>query len=72
MPSKRAIFTPLSILFRPHQSISLLIIFWWRRRVPPPGPMSLLHCPFITIAGKPALLNIDEEQSLGKGELLIF
>jgi len=58
MPGKRAIFTPLSILFRPlHKAEEQAILkdstnsaLWWRRRVPPPGPMGLFHSPFITIA----------------------
>jgi len=53
-PSKKTIFTPLSILFRPHQKPAFLIFeaagFWWRRRVPPPGPIGLLHRSFIAIA----------------------
>jgi hypothetical protein len=53
MPSKKSIFTPLSILFRPHQKLVHpdMTSFWWRRRVPPPGPIGLLHRSFIAIAG---------------------
>ena len=52
MPGKRAIFTPLSILFRPRHKAAASAALWWRRRVLPPGPMGLLHRPFITIAGR--------------------
>jgi hypothetical protein len=51
MPSKKSIFTPLSILFRPHQKPVEPAGFWWRRRVPPPGPIGLFHRSFIAIAG---------------------
>ena len=50
MPSEKPIFTPLSILFRPHQKPVGPTGFWWRRRVPPPGPIGLLHRSFIAIA----------------------
>ena len=58
MPSKKSIFTPLSILFRPHQKPIVPIGFWWRRRVPPPGPMGLLHRPFIAIAARGSIRHI--------------
>ena len=49
MPSKKTIFTPLSILFRPHQKPVTWTGLWWRRRVPPPGPLRLFHRRFIAI-----------------------
>jgi hypothetical protein len=52
MPGKSSIFTLLSILFRPRHKAAKPAALWWRRRVPPPGPISLLHRPFITIAGR--------------------
>ena len=52
MPGKGAIFTPSSILFRPRHRPACGAGFWWRRRVPPPGPMGLLHRPFIAISGR--------------------
>ena len=61
IPGKKPVFRHVSILFRPHAV----------RRIPQdtgetgnlveapgtaPGPLCLLHKPFIAIAGKPALL----------------
>ena len=40
---KKPTFTPLSILFRPHQNPTPSVWFWWRRRVLPPGPIGLLR-----------------------------
>ena len=68
MPSKKSIFTPLSILFRPHQKPVIPTGFWWRRRVPPPGPIGLFHRPFIAIADpKTGKLDIVFSGSHGKG-----
>ncbi|TGR71187.1 hypothetical protein EN837_07080 [bacterium M00.F.Ca.ET.194.01.1.1] len=70
MPSKSSIFTPLSILFRPHQKPAFHLKaagFWWRRRVPPPGPIGLLHRPFIAIAGLPRQGSYRRFDRLRKG-----
>ena len=69
MPSKKTIFTPLSILFRPHQKPAFETAgFWWRRRVPPPGPIGLLHRSFIAIAGpKTGMADIVFSAGEGKG-----
>ncbi|ACE91892.1 UNVERIFIED_ORG: hypothetical protein M2312_001541 [Rhizobium esperanzae] len=70
MPSKKSIFTPLSILFRPHQKPAFDAAgFWWRRRVPPPGPIGLLHRSFIAIAGpKAGRVDIVISFAQGKGK----
>ncbi|EJT04857.1 hypothetical protein RCCGE510_12016 [Rhizobium sp. CCGE 510] len=70
MPSKKTIFTPLSILFRPHQKPAFEAAgFWWRRRVPPPGPIGLLHRSFIAIAGpKAGTGDIVVSSADGKGK----
>ena len=53
MPGQSPIFTPSSILFRPHQQPRHLRCgSWWRRRVPPPGPNGLLHRQFMPIVSR--------------------
>lgn len=43
-----------------------LAVLWWRRRVPPPSPIGLLHCPFITIAGRAGAINIAYRRKIYK------
>ncbi len=70
MPSKRAIFTLLSILFRPHQNI----IFYILVEAPgtAPGSNKFISLSIYYHSWQASVLNIDEERSLEKGVVNIF
>ncbi len=72
MPSKRAIFTPLSILFRPHQSIIFAYYILVEAPGTAPGSNEFISLSIYYHSWQASSLNIDEERSLEKGGLLIF
>ncbi len=67
MPSKRAIFTPLSILFRPHQNITNRDYTLVEAPGTAPGSNRFISPSIYYHSWQASSLNIDEEQPFGKG-----